>query len=203
MLIIDEIQHALGATGGGELLLALKAARDAVNLRPDTLGYLFFVGTGSHRALVGELTAQRDQAFAGAYAADYPLLGEDYVRFVLERLARAGEERGTNATLPSLAASVDAFRTLGSRPEELLRAFEILRADAAGEGDPDERLALVAATLAASAADAELAKVERLGALAQAVFDRIVESETAGAGPVRGLFGAERWPPSVNGSGAT
>ena len=187
VLIVDEVQHALGSTGGNALLLALKAARDAVNLRPDTPGYLFFVGTGSHRALVGELTAQRDQAFAGAYATDYPLLGDEYVRFVLDRLARAAS--GTDGASPSPEASIEAFDTLGRRPEELLRAFEILRGTP-DEGTPDGRLRAIAAALAASAADAELAKVERSGALAEAVFDRIVESDGDGTEPVRGLFGA-------------
>ena len=141
----------------------------------------------AHRALVGELTAQRDRAFAGAYATDYPLLGDDYVRFVLDRLARAAP--GTDGASPSPEASIEAFDTPGRRPEELLRAFEILRGTP-DEGTPDGRLRATAAALAASAADAELAKAERSGALAGAVFDRIVESDGEGTEPVRGLFGA-------------
>jgi hypothetical protein len=33
------------------LMQALKAARDAINLRPSTSGHFLFIGTGSHRSL--------------------------------------------------------------------------------------------------------------------------------------------------------
>jgi hypothetical protein len=74
------------------MLLALKAARDAINPRPGTAGHFLFLGTGSHRALVGELTARRNQAFAGATSQPYPLLDREYVRHVLERLRAEGVE---------------------------------------------------------------------------------------------------------------
>ena len=57
VLIVDEVQHALGSADGDHLLHALKAARDAINTRPGTPGYFLFIGTGSHRARVQELTA--------------------------------------------------------------------------------------------------------------------------------------------------
>ena len=56
VLIVDEVQHAITSDGGNQILLALKSARDAINLRPDTTGHFIFIGTGSHRALVSELT---------------------------------------------------------------------------------------------------------------------------------------------------
>ncbi|MDR6924782.1 hypothetical protein J2Y56_000813 [Pseudomonas sp. BE134] len=59
VLIIDEVQHAISSDDSNRLLLALKAARDAINPRPDTPGYFLFIGTGSHRAQVSELTAKR------------------------------------------------------------------------------------------------------------------------------------------------
>ena len=66
---------------------ALKAARDAINPRPDTPGHFLFVGTGSHRALVGELTARRNQAFTGATSVAYPVLDKAYIAYLLDRLA--------------------------------------------------------------------------------------------------------------------
>ena len=49
VLIVDEVQQALGSEEGSHLMFALKAARDAVNTRPQTPGHLLIVGTGSHK----------------------------------------------------------------------------------------------------------------------------------------------------------
>src|SRR5450830_1737451 len=38
VVIIDEVQHAMGSDDGNDMLLALKAARDEINLRPITEG---------------------------------------------------------------------------------------------------------------------------------------------------------------------
>jgi hypothetical protein len=62
---------------GKQMLLALKFARDAINPRPNTPGRFIFIGTGSHRALVSELTARRNQAFTGATSLPYPVLNDD------------------------------------------------------------------------------------------------------------------------------
>jgi len=86
-------------------------ARDAINPRPGTPGYFQFIGTGSHRALVSELTARRSQAFAGATSLAFPMLGADYVDYLLARLHAAG-----GAILPSRAVAVEGFVTLGHRP---------------------------------------------------------------------------------------
>src|SRR5438067_58103 len=63
VVIIDEVQHALSTEDGDNMLLALKAARDEINTRPDTPGHFLFIGTGSHRARVRELTIKGRQAF--------------------------------------------------------------------------------------------------------------------------------------------
>lgn len=86
VLIVDEVQQAITTEEGNQMLLALKAARDAINPRPGTPGHFLFLGTGSHRALVGELTARRNQAFAAATSLPYPVLDQNYVRYVLARL---------------------------------------------------------------------------------------------------------------------
>lgn len=182
VLIIDEVQHAITSEEGNQMLLALKAARDAINPRPRTPGHFLFIGTGSHRALVSELTARRNQAFAGATSIAYPVLDADYVSHLLARLQAEGM-----AASPSVAVATAAFRTLGARPEELLRALRELRALLPPGGDPDAILPVIAGTLRSTAADVELMKVEQLGALAMAVFERVA----AASGDAKGLFSAD------------
>ena len=60
VLILDEVQQAMASNEGNNLLLSLKAARDAINPRPDIPGRFFFVGTGSHRAQLSELAGRRN-----------------------------------------------------------------------------------------------------------------------------------------------
>ena len=182
ILILDEVQQAITSEEGNEMLLALKASRDAINLRPNTPGHFLFIGTGSHRALVSELTARRNQAFAGATSIAYPVLDADYVAYLLARLKREGM-----VAQPSLEITTQAFRTLGARPEELLRALLELRALMPANGDCDMFLPVIAGTLRSTAADVELIKVEQLGALAVAVFERIA----AAVGDAKGLFSGD------------
>jgi hypothetical protein len=163
-------------------MLAVKASRDAVNPRPKTPGFLFFIGTGSHRALVGEMAARRNQAFAGAVSVDFPLLGREYVDFVLERLAREGLER-----LPKAEAVMEAFEVLGRRPEELVKALRLTMMPVEGRVDARAALPAVARTLRAEAAGLELMKVDQMGRLASALFARVAAADDA----ARGLFGRE------------
>jgi hypothetical protein len=158
VLIVDEVQHAITSDDGNQMLLALKSARDAINPRPDTPGHFIFIGTGSHRALVSELTNRRNQAFAGATSVPYPVLDGDYVGHLLKRLA----QEATGPPLPSVDVAIQAFRTLGNRPEEMLKALRQLRRHLPPGGNPDEHLPVIAATLRATAADMELMKVEQL-----------------------------------------
>ncbi|KND59503.1 hypothetical protein BVER_01378 [Candidatus Burkholderia verschuerenii] len=160
VLIIDEIQHALGTATGNELLLALKAARDAVNLSPDMPGKLYIIGTGSHRAQVQEMVLRGNQAFQGAWSQPFPLLGKDYVADVL---AQTREQLGARS--PTLPAAVHAFQELGSRPEELLKALVSLR-DSPSDLAPDTQLPIIVQALRQSAADLEITRVESLGDLA-------------------------------------
>jgi hypothetical protein len=182
VLIVDEVQHALSSDNGSEMLFALKAARDAINARPTTPGHFLFIGTGSHRALVNELTNRRNQAFAGATSVAYPVLNGEYVEYVLRRLAEESPEG-----LPTLAAASRAFKLLGHRPEELMKALRLLRQDGTSEASADQRLEWIARTLRMSAADVEITRIEQLGGLAVAVFDRIASSREG----ARGLFSAD------------
>lgn len=182
VLIIDEVQQAVTSDDGNQTLLALEAARDAVNQRPDTPGHFILLGTGSPRALVAELTARRNQAFAGATSVPYLVVGSDYVGFLLQRLAQEGA-----TDLPSLQVATQAFATLGHRPEEMLKALRQLRPHVSTGRLADDYLPVIAATLRSSSAEIELAKVEQLGSLASAIFGRIA----AAHGDARGVFSAE------------
>ncbi|MFN7642216.1 MAG: AAA family ATPase [Burkholderiales bacterium] len=182
VLIIDEVQHAITSEDGNQMLLALKSARDAINPRPGTPGHFIFIGTGSHRALVNELTARRNQAFAGATSVPYPVLNADYVTHLLERL----DQEGAEAT-PTLQVAIRAFETLGNRPEEMIKALRQLSRHLPPGGDPDEHLPVIAATLRSTAADIELMKLEQLGGLATAIFERIASKD----GESRGVFSAD------------
>lgn len=171
VLIVDEVQHALGSPDGNNMLHALKAARDAVNLQPGTPGYFLFIGTGSHRARVQELSVKGNQAFNGAVSHEFPVLGRDFVEYQLQQAKSALKDR-----TPSLPVAFAAFSRMGSRPEELIKAFNVLRSLSLGT-NPDEHLPTIAETLGAAAADVELQKIEALGALAEAVFTRICNKE--------------------------
>lgn len=181
VLIIDEIQHAMGSVAGNELLLALKAARDAVNLEPGMPGRLFIIGTGSHRAQVQEMVMRGNQAFQGAWSQPFPLLGEDYVMYVLDLTREQLGER-----LPTLPAAVNAFQQLGNRPEELLKALIALR-DSPSDLAPDAQLPIIVQALRHSAADVELSRAESLGDLATTLFNRICLSD----GPTGGFYSSE------------
>ena len=181
VLIVDEVQHALGSADGDHLLHALKAARDAINTRPGTPGYFLFIGTGSHRARVQELTLKGNQAFNGAVTNEFPVLGRDFIDYVLEQVRPQ-----LGAMLPSADVPEAAFRSMGNRPEELMKALNVLRS-LPPDALPDEHLPTIAQSLSASTADVELQKVEAMGPLAEAVFSRICSI----GGDVKGVFTAE------------
>jgi hypothetical protein len=188
VLIIDEVLQAICSEAGNQMLLALKAARDAINPRTNTPGHFLLLGTGSHPSLINELTTRHQQAFAGATSLPYPVLNQHYVHYVLERLQIEGY-----TPLPSEGAAWEAFQALGHRPEEFLRALGQLRSS------PDAKDANAATVLAAdlelekitdrmrdAAYDMELGKVEQLGKLATEIFTRVV----AGDGNPQNLLSA-------------
>lgn len=181
VLIVDEVQQTLGTEEGFALLHALKAARDAVNAKPGTPGRFLFIGTGSHKSLLADMTSRRAQPFAGALSASYLVLGQDFVQWQLQRIAST-----PGVALPSLQAAWQGFQTMGHRPEELLKALRQLQH--VGGADLDTAFRIICATLADAAADVELKAVEEFGELGKAVFERIATGPEDGA---TGLFGAD------------
>lgn len=162
VVIIDEVQHAMGSDDGNDMLLALKAARDEINLSPNTPGYFLFVGTGSHRARVRELTIKGKQAFNGAMSEDFPVLEIDFVEWLLNE-ANLGDRT------PSAAVAFECFVRLGRRPEELMKALAALQ-QAPNFVAADQDLRAITEGVRQSAAAVDLARLDELGPLALAIF---------------------------------
>lgn len=180
VLIVDEVQQALGSEEGSHLMFALKAARDAVNTRPQTPGHLLIVGTGSHKSRVTNMATRRSQPFSGAVSAPYEPLGRDFVQWKWQQLHAL-----PGVKLPSEQAMWEGFLAMGQRPEELQNALVQLQSRAE---PPDLAFPIICSTLASAAADVEIAAVEELGTLAVTIFNRIAKGGEAGAS---GLFAAE------------
>jgi hypothetical protein len=161
------------------MLLALKAARDEINTKPDTPGYFLFLGTGSHRARVRELTIKGKQAFNGAMSEDFPVLEQDFVEWLLKE-AELGKRS------PSLDVAFECFTRLGQRPEELTKALIALQ-NMPLFSNADQDLRAITEGVRQSAAAVELARVEDLGPLAQAVFNYVCDE---GGHGVKKLYAA-------------
>lgn len=180
VLIVDEVQQSLGTEEGNHLLHALKAARDAVNTRPGTPGFLLFVGTGSHKSLVADMATRRSQPFSGAVSTAYEPLGLDFVQW-----KRAQLQGMVGVKLPVEDVMWQGFLAMGQRPEDLQNALVQLQARSE---PPDVAFPIICATLASAAAEVELFALDNLGSLAKAIFDRIAQGSEAGES---GLFSAD------------
>ena len=172
VLIVDEVQQALGTEDGANLLFALKAARDAVNTRPGTPGHFLFVGTGSHKSLLADMVTRRSHPFAGAVSTSYEPLGHDFVEWKRVQLSKIASVK-----LPSQEVMFEGFMAVGQRPEELQKALIQLQSR---HEEPDLAFPIICSTLASAAAEIEIATVESLGALGPAIFDRIVHGNEEG-----------------------
>lgn len=128
VLIIDEIQHALTTADGAQMLFALKAARDALNLKNPATPQLAILATGSVRSKIAALVLKKSEAFYGAAVADFPALDASFVEFVLKsKLAHVRTE-----ALPNTSNAVKAFELVGNRPED----FDLILQQAVVSGSP-------------------------------------------------------------------
>ncbi len=184
VFIVDEVQEMLKDKAGELLMQELKATRDEINSQSGAHGYFVFVGNGSNRSLVHELTAQRKAAFYGARSEEFPALGKDYVEHVLA----AAKRPSTAVVLPSEAAAYKGFRVLGRRPGLFEEALSTLQRTVGASKSPDAVFeGIVNATYEAQG-KLELAKLSMLGELPQVVFARICRGSEAG---VTGLYAGE------------
>ncbi len=183
VLIIDEVQHAVGTEDGMNLLHALKAARDRINTDSRLKGKFIFLGTGSHKSLVADMATRRSHPFAGATAVSFRVLGRDFVDWRLHSI-RAQEPQ---AILPSSEVAAAGFGAMNNRPEELIKALLELQRQYSPEveASADSLFFSICQTLASAAADVEIAVVGSMGLLASAIFSWIAN------GNASGLFGSE------------
>ncbi|MFM7264434.1 MAG: ATP-binding protein [Cyanobium sp.] len=166
VLIVDEVIQATLSDEGNHMLLAMKAARDAINTRPNTPGHFLLLGCHSQHATLNDLTMRPDQAFTGATVLPYPLLDRDYVRHVLEHMRTDGITE-----LPSEQAAWAGFQALQYRPEEFLRALRQWHSQRAIAQEPDQQFEDIVKSQMGATADMAALKVEQIGELARAIFD--------------------------------
>ncbi|HEV7138910.1 MAG TPA: hypothetical protein VGN43_19900 [Steroidobacteraceae bacterium] len=184
IFIVDEVQEMMRDGSGLLLMQELKATRDEINTQQGSHGYFIFVGNGSNRSLVHEMTAQRKAAFYGAKSERFPPLGKDYVRHVLGAVGR----ENTAVVLPGESAAYKGFRVLGMRPSLFEEALSTLQRTAGAGRDPDAVFDGIVNTLYDQQGKVELAKLSMLGELSQAVFARICRGPEEG---VTGLYAGD------------
>lgn len=114
VLVIDEAQQALTTSDGINALVALKAARDELNLAGKGLQV---IATGSNRDKLAMLVNGREQPFFGATLVDFPKLGLSYIEWLCKRSKMALDP----------AKTLDVFKEAGSRPEMILPAMRKAR----------------------------------------------------------------------------
>lgn len=112
VLIIDEIQELFRSEAGLNQLASLKAARDAVNLRPNNPNdtYFLLVGIGSQHSLIKSMVIGSSQAFYGSDHLVFPLLSGEYL------IWQAGQMKD-KTKVPSAEALREGFSILGCRPK--------------------------------------------------------------------------------------
>jgi hypothetical protein len=181
VLIVDEVQDMMQDGHGIPLMKELKATRDEINSQHGEHGYFLFVGNGSNRSMVHEMTAQRRSPFYGAQNLPFPTLGKDFVMHVLAL------ERHENAKviLPSESAAHTGMRVLGNKPNLFQQALSILQRSKEVDGDPDVAFEGIVNALYDQEGNVEFEKLKMLGALPQVVFARICQGPPEG---VTGLY---------------
>lgn len=169
VLVVDEAQHALVSETGMSAMFALKAARDAMNLRAEG-PRLYLIMTGSHRGKLAELVIGARAPFYGGSVQDFPALGAEFVRALVEQV-NAARRDGAQV---SVEDGVAAFEILMHRPEAFMQAVRDETFATALTGEPanlTRRAEMIRGALWASL-EAELDGLSRVQrALFQALMD--------------------------------
>ncbi|MEO5733394.1 MAG: ATP-binding protein [Rubrivivax sp.] len=161
VLLVDEAQHAITSPAGSDALFALKAARDEIN--SSAHHGLRIVATGSNRDKLAMLRSSKEQAFFGAPLVSFPVLGLDYIEWLIQHLPF-----GSELEAPQVYRW---FERAAHRPEILGAAVDALLFDLqVSNGGYSQRLqALVQEQIAASNQEA-LRVVRSLTPLQSAVL---------------------------------
>lgn len=178
VLIIDEVQETLRTESGRNLLFALKAARDAVNLRRNNPNgtYLMIVGTGSHRSFVSAMASRSSQPFYGADRVDFPMLGDDFIDWLTGQMTHS-------KIIPGKDALRKGFAMLGARPKVFADLLRQIQSYTGSEIDP--AFLAVCANQARTDADEFLRPLREADRLTKVIFTEIAR---AGSDGCRNLF---------------
>ncbi|WP_297612570.1 hypothetical protein [uncultured Sutterella sp.] len=178
VLIIDEVQETLRTESGRNLLFALKAARDAVNLRRNNPSgtYLMIVGTGSHRSFVSAMASRSSLPFYGADRVDFPMLGADFIDWLIGQLPN-------KKNIPGKDALRKGFAMLGARPKVFSDVLKQFASYTGSEIDP--AFLAVCANQARTDADEFLRPLREADRLTRVIFTEIAK---AGSDGCRNLF---------------
>lgn len=171
VLVVDNLQRAWGSAPGREFLQTLKTAQQAINGRPNPPGHFLVVGVGGPASVLREMAYGRSQPLFGTRYVQLETLGEAYIQWVTSRWQGIPDIK-----LPSTNALTEGFKTLGYQPLHWQTALEILQTTV---GSPDQEFSTICATLSRATAEADIQSIQKLGKLAQAVFDRVARRETA------------------------
>lgn len=169
VLIIDEVQQAL-ATGDGYSLMRPEGRTRPYRETPAPKR----PGTSSSWARVAQVLVGHDDApgaaFTGALAAGYQVLDQDFVNWLLQRVA----------TSPGVSCRPQQWPGRASRPWATAPRCSRHWWSCSGSARAAESgLSIICSTLASAAADVELHAVEEFGALGKALFSKIAAGSRA------------------------
>ncbi len=184
LLIVDEAQHALNTEHGMNSMFALKAARDAMNLGPESDG-LRLIFTGSSRDKLATLVLNRDQPFFGNQVTPFPLLGDDFVAAYTEDM-NAKLAPGNTFDVGDMQ---QAFTRVGHRPELLTSVVKQVALELGAAPDLGRLLAQGAAEVEAGLWAEHEGLYSSLTPIQKALLD-VLASHASGPVP-QALFGEE------------
>jgi hypothetical protein len=156
---------------GMNAMFALKAARDAMNLRAEG-PRLYLVMTGSHRGKLAELVVGAKSPFYGGSVQDFPVLGVDFVRTLIEQVNATRKASGRF----SVDDGMTAFEILMHRPEAFMQTLrnEAFATDLSGaSADLTTRAKTLRATLWTSLE----AEIDGLTAIQRALLEALMDAD--------------------------
>lgn len=171
VLVVDEAQQALVSEGGMDAMFALKAARDAMNLRAEGQR-LYLIMTGSHRGKLAELVIGPKAPFYGGSVQDFPVLGGDFVKALIHQV---NASRRADVQF-SVDDGIAAFDVLMHRPEVFMQALrdEAFASDLSGTPGSLEKRALEVRERLWSRLEAEL---DGLSDIQRALLETLMEAD--------------------------
>lgn len=169
-LIVDEAQQALASANGQAVMFALKSARDQLN--GPGAPTLMLVMSGSDRDKLLRLVNRKDAPFYGSQLHEMPLLGAEFLAFVVQRIRLQYPNRSVAGD--KLA---EAFACFNHRPQPFTDALgQVLHPLAVPSDEPFEDRLLRLAHAQEEEGEQQMASdFLGLSLLDQAVLWRVLE----------------------------